>query len=200
MIKYAIHVGLLSLALLIGACSQGEGPKQDAAAQTAAEKATDTQPGAAPDAAAQTAQAASPGAEGAQPANNNGNTMEQPQEPAAALTEKDLLHRRFTLKTMNGKDYSQKERVPDLEFLEGFRVSGGWCNRFSGLGKLADGVLSADKMVSTKMMCVDEDMNRMDFLFPQMLQKGARIRLENNVLTISGDDLELVYEASDWKQ
>lgn len=117
-----------------------------------------------------------------------------------ALSEKDLLHHRFVLKTADGVDYSTKERVPTLEFNEGFRVSGGICNRFTGQAKLEGSVLTVKQMASTKMLCVDQALNALETTFAVMLDKGVAVTLADNVLTLSGDGHVLVYELRDLVQ
>lgn len=128
---------------------------------------------------------------------SSGDTAE---EKAPSIGQADLLHHRFVLKSVDGVDYSGKERVPDLAFNEGFRISGGICNRFMGQASLDGNLLFAKNMASTKMMCVDQDLNALEGFFPLMLEKGAAIRLEGKTLTLSGDGHVLVYELRDWVQ
>lgn len=95
-----------------------------------------------------------------------------------------LLHHRFLLESVDGEDFSPAERTPELEFLEGFRVAGGFCNRFTGQGELDGDVLKVAQMASTKMLCADEGLNRLEGLFAAMMQEGARIGLDGTLLVL----------------
>lgn len=122
-------------------------------------------------------------------------------EPAAAaVTQQDLLHRRFVLKSANGKDYSQKNRVPDLSFNEGMRISGGICNHFVGQAALDQNTLTAPNMASTKMLCADQELNELESAFAEMLRAGAAVVLNDEGLILRGDKLEMVFTRADWVQ
>lgn len=116
------------------------------------------------------------------------------------VTEKDLLHHRFVLQSMNGKDMPFAERTPELEFNEGMRISGSACNRFNGPGSLKDSVLTVPNMASTMMMCHEPERNELERQLYTMLREGARLELSdhNRKLTLSGKDTTLVYTVSDW--
>ena len=96
-----------------------------------------------------------------------------------------LLHRRFVLESVDGAPFAAGERVPELEFLEGFRVAGGFCNRFMGQGELDGGVLKVAQMASTKMLCVDEALNTLEGLFATMMQEGAAVAFDGTALSLS---------------
>lgn len=114
---------------------------------------------------------------------------------------KDMFeHHRFELKTVDGVDYSSKERVPDLSFNEGFRVSGKICNGFSGQGELDGETLFVRQMVSTKMFCADQDLNTLEGAFATMLDKGATLTYDGRTLTLKGEGPVLVYELRDLVQ
>ena len=134
--------------------------------------------------------------------NDDSTDAASPDEPAAVeqkpVTQEDLLHHRFVLKSANDVSYEGKERVPDLEFLEGLRVAAGVCNRMSGQGELKDGKLVVKQMAATMMMCAEEDLNKLERDFGAVLAEGADIKIEGNTLILSGSGLTLIYETSDW--
>ncbi len=51
---------------------------------------------------------------------------------AKSPTQAALLHRRFVLESIDGIPFASATRTPDIEFNEGFRVSGQICNRYMG--------------------------------------------------------------------
>ena len=116
------------------------------------------------------------------------------------MKESDLMHRRFVLESVNGAPYKSTFRTPEIEFGENFNVYGQVCNRYRGQGKLAGNVLTVGQMATTMMMCPDEELNKLERDFGQMMQNGAKAELTGNTLILSGSGLTLVYTASDWKQ
>ena len=117
-----------------------------------------------------------------------------------AIGMRDLLHRKFILYSADGKDFSGKERPVELEFTQapgedGFRVSGGICNRFTGQGSLENGLLTVKNLISTKMLCADEGRNELENTFAQMLGQGAVFSLEDGTLVLRQGGHKLVYTA-----
>ena len=109
----------------------------------------------------------------------------------------DLAHRRFVLENVDGKTFSSMAETPDIEFGEGFRVYGKICNRFTGQGELEGNVLFVRLMASTKMICADADLNRLENQFAQMLMAGVVLELSGNTLALRQVDHELVYTLQD---
>ena len=114
-----------------------------------------------------------------------------------AITQQDLLHHRFILVASAGKDFSAKERVPYIEFNEGLRVSGAVCNQFTGQGRLAGNVLTVEQLVSTKMFCMDPDLNELEHLLARMLSEGVELRFDGPNLMIRQGGHELLYKLLD---
>jgi heat shock protein HslJ len=139
-----------------------------------------------------------------------GQAEAQPSTPDAqphhsgTITDSDLLHRRFILREANGMSFEGQEKVPSLEFNEGFRLSGAVCNRFSAQGELKDGVLRARQAASTKMLCLDADLNQLESDFYRLLQDGAALELDGKYLRLTGKGgdkpMRLEYEQRDWVQ
>lgn len=115
-----------------------------------------------------------------------------------AIAQQDLLHHRFVLVSCDGKDFSAKERVPSIEFNEGLHVSGAVCNRFTGQGRLADNMLVVEQLASTKMFCVDPDLNELEQLLMRMLSGGAELCFNGRNLVIRQGGHEFLYKLGDW--
>lgn len=110
----------------------------------------------------------------------------------------DLLHRRFVLESLDGKPFTSSMGAPDIEFNEGFRLSGRICNRYSGQASLENGLLLAPHMAMTKMLCPDEALNDFETLFGSMLGTGAQVTFSGNTLTLRQGTHVLVYKSADW--
>lgn len=113
-------------------------------------------------------------------------------------TEEDLLHRNFVLVSIDGREYVGSERLPNLEFNEGFRISGVVCNRYTGLAEMKNGLLVVRQMASTKMLCADHELNLLEDLFTRMVMGGVEISLDSGQLTLRGEGHMLVYRLRDW--
>ncbi len=110
----------------------------------------------------------------------------------------DLQHRGFVLVSVDGAPFTGYEKTPDIEFGQDFRVSGQVCNRYFGQGVLENGILTVGQMASTKMMCAEDALNRLEDLLAQMLVSGAEVSLADNTLTLRQGGHELVFTARDW--
>ncbi|MEB6538371.1 heat shock protein HslJ [Serratia plymuthica] len=117
------------------------------------------------------------------------------------VTEDDLLHHNFVLQSVDGVAVKpQPGNAPSIEFGEKMHVSGAMCNRFFGSGQLQNGVLTVKNLVSTRMLCTDAQRNQWDQTLSAVLEKGAKISLNAQQLTLSGGDHVLVYTLRDWVQ
>jgi Heat shock protein len=114
------------------------------------------------------------------------------------LAQKDLMHRRFVLVSVDGKPFTTPMRQPDIEFGENFLVYGGMCNHYRGHGKLAGNVLTVDRLASTRMLCPDDELNKLEMLFGQMLAAGADISFDGKTLTLKQGGRTLLFTVSDW--
>ncbi|AWH87277.1 heat shock protein HslJ [Limnobaculum parvum] len=118
-----------------------------------------------------------------------------------AVKESDLLHHNFILIGVDGNrmaDTTKEKKPLHIEFEENMHVSGAMCNRFMGQATLKDGVLTAKQLASTRMACIDEQINRLDQVIAATLNSGARVTLDQGVLTLSAAQHTLTYKLSDW--
>ena len=92
-----------------------------------------------------------------------------------AVTPEQLQHHRFVLESVNGKPVTSDKLL----------ISGSMCNRFSGEGKLSNGVLTAKGLAMTRMMCANPQLNELDNTISEMLKEGAQVDLTANQLTLA---------------
>lgn len=119
---------------------------------------------------------------------------------AAGASAEQLQHHRFVLESVDGKPLTLSDksgRQPEIDFGEKMHISGAMCNRFTGQGELNNGVLTA-QLASTRMMCVDPQLNALDNLFGQMLAAGAHVSVANDKLTLKNPQHTLVYKRAEW--
>lgn len=105
-----------------------------------------------------------------------------------------LLGNQFVLKSVNGDEFPGGPRQPELSIDEDFKVFGRVCNQFHGTGELDGDTLFVKQMVSTKMLCIEPHLNKLEQAFSSSMSgKGMKVTLEGDVLTLQGDDLTAVY-------
>lgn len=106
------------------------------------------------------------------------------------------LARSFQLSSVDGQAITAPQGMkPGINFSKEMHVTGVMCNRFFGQGTLEKGVLSVPQMASTRMMCSDQKLNQWEMTLSQMLNAGAKLKLEQNTLTLQGAGHTLVYVA-----
>ena len=98
----------------------------------------------------------------------------------------------YHLSKVNGKVFDVSERQPTIEFGEENRVTGVICNRFIGQGELVGGVLYVRNMASTKMLCMNQELSKLEYSMSHLLMQGANISINNRNLTLR--DSETVLE------
>lgn len=119
---------------------------------------------------------------------------------AGAPSAADLLHHRYVLTHVDGEEFTglPDPRIPEISFNENMHISGQMCNRFSGQGELsADGVLTVKQMVSTKMLCVNPKLNKLESTISKMLMDGAQLTLSGENLIVRQGENELIYVRKD---
>jgi len=114
------------------------------------------------------------------------------------FSQNDLLHHNFVLTEVNGEAFTG-EKIPNLQFNEGFRVSGAVCNSYAGQAELVGDILYVRQLATTKMLCFDQKLNELEFTFGNMLMNGARLKFEEDVLTLKGEGHSLKFETADYQ-
>jgi len=217
-----VLMAVMALVFCLAACSEDKAGPTDSGSTAPAEKAAAVDSGAQPSekkeedkvvperenpAPAQDSATPEQGDKGnaeAQPsaeAGEKGETVADSGVRSEAITEKDLLHKRFELQSINGAAHDYKDVRPSLEFNEDFRLAGEVCNRFMGPGTLENGVLSAKHMAATKKFCFEEAVNKLEMDFFALLNNGAVLEFDGQRLVLSGkgveDPIVLEYKVSD---
>ncbi|CAK7028811.1 MAG: Heat shock protein HslJ [Desulfovibrio sp.] len=112
------------------------------------------------------------------------------------MQESDLLHRTFVLETVDGQPFAASLAKPEIAFGENFRVYGQVCNRYTGQGTLTGNVLTVSQMASTKMLCADDALNKLEYEFSQLLMDGMAVELSGDTLSLEGGGRTLTFKAS----
>lgn len=112
------------------------------------------------------------------------------------ITETDLLYHRFVLIKANNVNISS-ENQPELVFGENMHITGKMCNNFSSQVSLKDDVIKGSSIAMTKMLCNDEQLDKLDLIIEQFITKGAKISLNKDQLILRNNDDELSYQLKD---
>ena len=113
-------------------------------------------------------------------------------ENAGGLALENLAGRVYYLVSVDGKSFAGGN-APELGFTREGRVVGSACNRFSGDARIADSTLTAKIAATTRMACTRPVLNELEQIVFGMLRNGARISLDGNRLTLTGEGHALVY-------
>jgi len=107
-----------------------------------------------------------------------------------------LSDHNFVLKSVDGQVVTPVAGIrPGINFAQDMQVSGVMCNRFFGQGKLEHGELRVPQLASTRMLCIDPQLNEWEMMIGKMLTAGVTLQLERQTLTLSGSGHTLVYTA-----
>lgn len=114
------------------------------------------------------------------------------------VSKDDLIGRKFILIVANGQP-AHFDRQPEIEFGgdRELEVFGQVCNRYRGTGELNGNRLTVGQAISTRMMCLNQGLAQLESSFLTMLGDGADITLSGNVLTLSRDNVWLVFREDD---
>ena len=104
------------------------------------------------------------------------------------------LHDIWVLETLNGKEVSKEDFKKDLPQMEINTVANSFsgfagCNRMNGKLFFEQGILRFIDIVTTKMMC---ESNNKESEFMRALQKCTTFKIDNNRLTLSNPESELL--------
>ncbi len=117
------------------------------------------------------------------------------------LTPGDLQHHRWVLDTINSEPVPSAgpgERVPELEFGEGMRVTGNsGCNGFSGTGVLRDEFFVVEAFLTTAMAC-GRSRNELELIVQTVLGSESRISQDpDRALTLDSPAAVLSFRLQD---
>lgn len=85
-----------------------------------------------------------------------------------------VANRRFELKKVDGDRAAYGKKVT-LDFGDDGAVSGTVCNAFRGTGGLRRGILTVGNIASTRMLCPDDGLSRLETRLFAMLEQGAAL-------------------------
>ncbi len=104
----------------------------------------------------------------------------------------DITGKKFILYSVDGKPFTA-EAQPFIEFGNDMMVSGVLCNRFRGPATLENGILRSDGVVSTRMMCADENLSKFETMFLKQMENGLVLRMEEHELYMQNAETDLVF-------
>ncbi|QYN44373.1 MULTISPECIES: META domain-containing protein [unclassified Gilliamella] len=108
----------------------------------------------------------------------------------------DLMHHRFLLVKANGQDVSE-DKAAELEFGENMNVTGKMCNRFVAKVNLENETIKGAGVGMTRMLCNDEQLDKLDGIISQLITEGAKVTLDKDQLTLKNESNELIYQLKD---
>ncbi|MCX8729116.1 META domain-containing protein [Gilliamella sp. B2969] len=113
------------------------------------------------------------------------------------IKDTDLMHHHFVLIKANGQDVALDKQA-DLEFGEKMTITGKMCNQFSGQVTLKNDEIKGVGVAMTKMLCNDDQLDKLDIVIDQLISNGAKVELTNNQLILKNKDNELIYQVKEW--
>ena len=103
-----------------------------------------------------------------------------------------LFGKTWTLTEMEGRRFSADK--PNIEFnRDQKRVSGSaGCNRFSGAFEIDGAMLKFSRIASTKMACLDAEVQRIETRFLELLETTTRFEIQGNTLRLYANDVSVL--------
>jgi heat shock protein HslJ len=101
----------------------------------------------------------------------------------------------FLSTEVTGETLVDTSRVT-LVFDDGNLAAVAGCNNLIGAYEIVDGVLQVDQLAQTLMACED-DLQRQDEWISNLLTSGPTVSLDGDVLTLSGEDVSIVFGERD---
>ncbi|MCC8189739.1 MAG: META domain-containing protein [Planctomycetes bacterium] len=105
----------------------------------------------------------------------------------------DLMGNRFVLHTVDGESPEWAAGV-HMEFDDSLQMAGRICNTFRGQGETVDGILRLKQGISTRMLCFNEDLSRLENFLLGSLEIGLAASLADGFLTLRGADTVLIFQ------
>ena len=115
------------------------------------------------------------------------------EEKNAKVTAEQLIGQDFLLVSLDGEAFPG-DTPPGMRFDDNMRISGNFCNRYTGTATLEGGTIKVGQMASTKMACANGYLNNLERVVPAMLMDGADLSLENDRLYIRQGGHEVIYK------
>lgn len=112
------------------------------------------------------------------------------------IKDTDLMHHHFVLIKANGQDVALDKQA-DLEFGEKMTITGKMCNQFSGQVSLKNDEIKGVGVAMTKMLCNDDQLDKLDIVIDQLITNGAKVELTNNQLILKNKENELIYQVKE---
>lgn len=112
------------------------------------------------------------------------------------IKDTDLMHHHFVLIKANGQDVALDKQA-DLEFGEKMTITGKMCNQFSGQVTLKNDEIKGVGIAMTKMLCNDDQLDKLDIVIDQLITNGAKVELTNNQLILKNKENELIYQVKE---
>lgn len=117
---------------------------------------------------------------------------ESERDAARYIWEDELFGSSFILKSFNGEPVKSPLPVT-IEFSDNDEISGRICNTFSGQVEFATMMFKADQVATTRMMCPDEELARLENNFLRNLGYGIGYQLTGDELELRRDDMVLIF-------
>lgn len=109
---------------------------------------------------------------------------------AMAAEGENIAGKRFVLTRVNGEAWTS-EREVFVEIGDDFKLAGRICNNFHGPATFQNGILTAENLASTRMLCLDGNLSKLENDIFKALRGGV------SVLQI-GDGMDWRRDASIW--
>ncbi|MCD8138188.1 MAG: META domain-containing protein [Planctomycetaceae bacterium] len=110
---------------------------------------------------------------------------------AQAADPDTVIGHQYALTSVDGEAFAS-ERDVFIEFGENYFITGRVCNAFRAPAAYSNGILKSEAIASTRMLCPDQGLSRLETNFLQSLQAGvSAVR--------HGDRLQLRRDASVWE-
>lgn len=103
----------------------------------------------------------------------------------------------YNLILLNGNDISMKNLTMTLD---NGHISGKICNDYVGNIKIDNNNISfVTPMISTKMYCIDQDINQIEENFFNTIEKSTKILFEQDKIFLKNSDNQILIEAKEIK-
>lgn len=126
-----------------------------------------------------------------------GKTMDEMSEDertaARYIWEDELFGSAFLLESVNGES-ARTPRPIMIRFSDDGEISGRICNSFEGTAEFSTMMFKADGVASTRMMCPDEDLAKLERDFLRNLGYGISYQLSGDELELRRDNMVLIFK------